>query len=463
MPFAPNAARTAELLKAIGRGSVEELFSDIPASVRAGLEGLPEGIGEGEVLEEVAEILERNVTADDAACFLGQGFYNRYQPSAVRSIVGRSEFYTAYTPYQAEVSQGMLQALFEYESIVGELTGMDAVNTSMYDGPTALGEAARMANRMKEGDTFLIPRAISAEKKAILRNYLVGTSGRVEEVPFDTSTGQVTREALEAAASAHKVFGVYIESPNAFGVLEEVVPEAREAVGAGTPLIVGVDPLAQAVLEPPGSFGADIVIGEGQGIGIPLQFGGPTTGIFGCRREHVRKMPGRLIGMTKDRDGRRAFCMTLITREQHIRRQRATSNICTNESLLSLAFAAHAALLGRTGLKGLAETNMANARAMVEALRAVPGVRVPHFSGPYFNEVVAGLPCPSGALVDACVEDGVIVGHPLTGAFPELGETVALAATELTTAARIERLVQSLKRRIPVAAKLAVAKGGGPP
>jgi glycine dehydrogenase subunit 1 len=414
------------------------------------------------VLEEVAEILERNVTADDAACFLGQGFYNRYQPSAVRSIVGRSEFYTAYTPYQAEVSQGMLQALFEYESIVGELTGMDAVNTSMYDGPTALGEAARMANRMKEGDTFLIPRAISPEKKAILANYLVGTSGRVEEVPFDTSTGQVTREALEAAASDHKVFGAYIESPNAFGVIEEVVPEAREAVGPDTALVVGVDPLAQAVLEPPGSFGADIVIGEGQGIGMALQFGGPTTGIFGCRKEHVRKMPGRLIGMTKDRDGRRAFCMTLITREQHIRRQRATSNICTNESLLSLAFAAHAALLGRTGLKVLAETNMANARAMVEALRAVPGVRVPHFSGPYFNEVVAGLPCPAGALVDACLEDGVIAGHPMTGAFPELGETVALAATELTTAARIERLVESLERRIPLASGPAVAKGAAP-
>jgi len=463
MPFAANAAHTAEILKAIGRSSVEELFSDIPVSVRATLDALPEGIGEGEVLEEVAAILARNVTADDAACFLGQGFYNRYQPSAVRAIVGRSEFYTAYTPYQAEVSQGMLQALFEYESIVGELTGMDAVNTSMYDGPTALGESARMAMRMKGGDTFLIPRAISAEKKSILRNYLVGTPGRLAEVPFDPKTGQITRAALEAAAAGHRVFGAYVESPNAFGVLEDVLPEAREAVGEGTPLVVGVDPLAQAVLEPPASWGADIVVGEGQGIGIPLQFGGPTTGIFGCRREHVRKMPGRLIGMTKDRDGRRAFCMTLITREQHIRRQKATSNICTNESLLSLAFAAHAALLGRSGLRRLAETNMANARAMVEALRGVAGVRVPLFSGPYFNEVVAKLPCPAAPLVDACLEDGVVAGHPLARAFPEVGEAVALAATELTTAAGVERLVRSLKVRIPLAAHAPTAAAAGVP
>lgn len=450
MPFAPNAARTEDLLKAIGRSSVEELFSDIPASVRATLERIPEGAGEGEVLEEVASILEHNITADDAACFLGQGFYNRYQPSAVRSIVGRSEFYTAYTPYQAEVSQGMLQALFEYESIVGELTGMDAVNTSMYDGPTALGEAARMAYRMKEGDTLLVPRAMSAEKRSILRNYLVGTRGKVVEVPFDPSTGQVTRQALEAAAGAHDVFGVYLESPNAFGVLEEVLPEAREAVGEGTPLIVGVDPLAQAVLEPPASFGADIVVGEGQGIGIPLQFGGPTTGIFGCRGEHVRKMPGRIIGLTKDKDGRRAFCMTLLTREQHIRRQKAMSNICTNESLLSLAFAAHAALLGRTGLRTLAETNMANARAMVEALRTVPGVKAPLFSGPYFNEVLVQVPAPAARLVDACLADGVVAGIPMTGSFPELGETIALAATELTTAEKVNRLASSMGRRIPL-------------
>ncbi len=460
MPFAPNAARTADLLQAIGKTSVDELFADIPRKFRTEIGGVPEGIGEGEVLEEVAAILSRNVTADDAACFLGQGFYNRYQPSAVRSIVGRSEFYTAYTPYQAEVSQGMLQALFEYESVIGELTGMDAVNTSMYDGPTALGEAARMAYRMKHGDTLLVPRAISAEKRSILRNYLVGTKGRIAEVPFDPATGQITRAALEQAAQGHEVFGAYIESPNAFGVLETVLPEAREALGEGMPLIVGVDPLAQAILEPPASFGADIVVGEGQGIGIPLQYGGPTTGIFGCRKSHVRKMPGRIIGMTKDRDGRRAFCMTLLTREQHIRRQKAMSNICTNESLLSLAFAAHAALLGRTGLRKLAEANMANARTMVEALRAVPGLKVPLFGGPYFNEVVAQLPCRAAPLVDACLADGIIAGSPMTAAFPELGETVALAATELTTDAKIDKLVQSLNRRIPQVAGGPVAAAG---
>jgi glycine dehydrogenase subunit 1 len=462
MPFAPNAARKDELLKAIGAHSIDDLFTDIPHDFRAPIKGVPNGIGEGEVLEEVSNILSSNVNADDAACFLGQGFYNRYLPTALKSIVGRSEFYSAYTPYQAEISQGMLQALFEYQSIVAELTGMDAVNTSMYDGPTALGEAARMAYRLKDGDTFLIPRAISAEKKSILHNYLIGTKGKLVEVPYDSKTGQLTREAIEKAAHGRRVFGLYVESPNAFGVLEEVLPHAKQVLGEAMPLVVGIDPLAQAVLEPPASFGADIVVGEGQGIGIPLQYGGPTTGIFGCRKEHVRKMPGRIIGMTHDRTGRRAFCMTLLTREQHIRRSKAMSNICTNESLLSLAFAAHAALLGAEGLKRLAQNNMANARAMVEALRGLKDVRAPLFSGPYFNEVLVQVPCSAEALVDGCLEDGVLSGIPLTSTFPELGQTIALAATELTSESHVKRLRKSWERRIPMAVPAPVphAKGG---
>jgi glycine dehydrogenase subunit 1 len=462
MPYAANAARKAELLNAIGAKSVEDLFVDIPVSVRAPLEGVPNGIGEGEVLQEANEILARNITADDAACFLGQGFYNRYLSPALRSIVSRSEFYTAYTPYQAEISQGMLQALFEYQSIVGELTGMDSVNTSMYDGPTALGEAARMAYRIKDGSAFLVPRAIHPDKKSILKNYLVGTPVKLVEVPFDPTTGQVTAEALAAAAAKHKLAGAYLESPNAFGVLEEVLPEAKGILG-DTPLVVGVDPLAQAILEPPSSWGADMVVGEGQGIGIPLQFGGPTTGIFGCRKEHTRKMPGRIIGMSKDRDGRRAFCMTLMTREQHIRRSKAMSNICTNQALLSVAFAAHAALLGREGLATLAHTNMANARALVEALRSVAGVRAPLFKAAYFNEVTVGVPCEGEWLAEACLDDKVVPGVSLTKAFPELGQTLTLAATELTTQSSLARLKGSLEKHIKAAPKprvAAAAKGG---
>lgn len=458
MPFASNASRTDELLQAIGAKSIEDLFVDIPGSVRAPLTGVPLGIGEGEVASETQEILSRNITADEAACFLGQGFYNRYIPPAVRSIVSRSEFYTAYTPYQAEISQGMLQSLFEYQSIVGELTGMDSVNTSMYDGSTALGEAARMALRLKEGDTFLIPRAIHPDKKSVLKNYLIGTPGKVVEVPFDPATGQISAPALQAAASKGTVFGAYLESPNALGILEEVLPEAKAILGAQVPLIVGIDPLAQALLEPPASFGADIVIGEGQGIGIPLQFGGPTTGLFGCRKEHTRKMPGRIIGMTKDRDGRRAFCMTLMTREQHIRRSKAMSNICTNESLLSLCFATHAAMLGRQGLKRLAETNMANARALLEALKSVPGVHAPLFKGPFFNEVTVGVKGDAAWLASACTAERVVPGLSLTKALPELGQSLTLAATELTTAANLERLKASLSMHLEQAA----AKGGHP-
>ncbi len=465
MPYAANSSRREELLDAIGVKSAEELFSDIPHAFRAPIKGVPNGLGEGEVLAEVSALLAKNQTADDTACFLGQGFYNRYIPPALRSIVSRSEFYTAYTPYQAEISQGMLQSLFEYQSIVGELTGMDSVNTSMYDGATALGEAARMAYRLKEGEVFLVPRAISPDKKSILKNYLTGTPVKLVEVPFDAATGQVTAGALGAALSKHKVTGVYLESPNCFGVLEEVLPDARSIVGEGTPLVVGIDPLAQAVLEPPGSFGADIVVGEGQGIGIPLQFGGPTTGIFGCRREHTRKMPGRIIGMTKDKVGRRAFCMTLMTREQHIRRSKAMSNICTNESLLSLSFAAHCALLGRSGLERLAHTNMANARALLDTLGSVPGLRAPLFKGPYFNEVTVGVPCDAAWLADACAQDGVVPGVSLTKGFPELGETLTLAATELTTDAALTRLKTALEKHLKAAPKAQVAaarKGGHP-
>lgn len=463
MPYAANSSRRDELLRAIGAKSIDDLFTDIPKSVRTPIKGVPNGIGEGEVLAEATALLSRNVASDEAACFLGQGFYNRYIPPAVRAIVGRSEFYTAYTPYQAEISQGMLQSLFEYQSVVGELTGMDAVNTSMYDGATALGEAARMAYRIKEGEVFLIPRAIHPDKKSIVKNYLVGTSGKIVEVPFDAASGQVTAEALGAAAGKHKVFGAYIESPNAFGLLEEILPEAKSILGGDTPLVVGVDPLAQAVLEPPSSFGADIVVGEGQGIGIPLQFGGPTTGLFGCRKEHTRKMPGRIIGMTKDKEGRRAFCMTLMTREQHIRRSKAMSNICTNQSLLSVAFAAHAALLGRDGLAKLAQTNMANARALVDALKSVGGLHAPLFKAPFFNEVTVGVPGDAAWLADACAQDGVVPGVSLSKAFPEVGETLTLAATELTTEAELARLKVSLEKHLKAAPKAQLAatpKGG---
>lgn len=462
MPYAANSSRRAELLASIGAKDIDALFTDIPQQFRTAIKGVPNGIGEGEVLAEVSSLLAKNQTADDTASFLGQGFYNRYLSPALRSIVSRSEFYTAYTPYQAEISQGMLQCLFEYQSIVGELTGMDSVNTSMYDGSTALGEAARMAYRIKEGDAFLIPRAIHPDKKSILKNYLTGTPVKVVEVPFDPATGQVTAAALSAAASKHNVSGAYIESPNTFGVLEEVLPEAKALLGADTPLVVGIDPLAQAILEPPAAFGADIVIGEGQGVGIPLQFGGPTTGLFGCRREHTRKMPGRIIGMTRDKTGRRAFCMTLMTREQHIRRSKAMSNICTNESLLSLAFAAHCALLGRDGLERLAHTNMANARALVETLKGIPGVKAPLFKGPYFNEVTVGVPCSAEWLADACAHDGVVPGIAQSRAFPELGETLTLAATELTTESSLARLKAALEKHTKLAPKapLATAKGG---
>src|SRR3990170_2632771 len=334
------------MLRAMGLKSMEDLFSDVPAGVRVKGLAIPRGLSEQDVVRHVTSILRQNRSADSMPTFLGAGLYDHFVPAAVRAVASRSEFYTAYTPYQAELSQGMLQALWEYQSFVCELAGMDAANTSMYDASTALGEAALMAHRITGKRQILIPTALHWDKKAVLRSYAAGPGLEIEEVVYDPETGTLDEDALRAAVGEDTA-AVYVENPNFFGRFEEELEEIRSI--APSLLIVGANPIALAVTKAPGDLGADIVIGEGQALGNAMNFGGPLVGIFACRQEHLRKMPGRVIGITKDANGDRAFCMTLQTREQHIRRERAMSNICTNEALMSVAAAVHIAVLGASG------------------------------------------------------------------------------------------------------------------
>jgi glycine dehydrogenase subunit 1 len=431
-----------EMLAFLGLSSMQELFNDIPPQVRVEALALPPGMGEQEVVEKFDRTLSLNRAADRVPTFLGAGYYDHYVPAAVDAILSRSEFYTSYTPYQPEVSQGMLQALWEYQALVCELTGMDAANSSLYDGSTALGEAAIMSARITGRTEYVIPRAISWEKKAVLRSYAAGPGLRVREVDYDRDVGGLDLGALGQAVGQDTA-GVYVESPNLLGVLEEHLEEVREA-SADAVLTVGVNPISLGILEAPGEAGADIVIGEGQCLGGALNYGGPSLGVFACRQEHVRRMPGRVIGATRDADGRRAFCMTLQTREQHIRRDKAMSNICTNEALMAVGAAVFLALLGRTGLRDLAWRNVRQAKELMARLSRLRGFRVPRFRGTVFNEFTLEAPRPYGEAHRHLLAAGVQGGLPLAPHLPELERCALFTTTERHTREDHEALARAL-------------------
>jgi glycine dehydrogenase subunit 1 len=374
----------AGLLEALGIPSVDALFSDVPKKARVGRLGIGPGLDESEVVSHIDRLLERNRPLSKFSNFLGGRIASRYVPAAVDSVLQRSEFYTAYTPYQPEASQGMLRALFEFQSLWVELTGMDVANASLYDGATAAGEALLLCRRLHEGTRFLVPQSLPWEEKSVLRNYATGPGLVVEEVPYDPRTGNLDLAAVRSAVAKHDVFGVLADLPNGFGHLDEGIWDLKSVLGE-VPLVVSADPLALTVLEPPGSFGADVVVGEGQGFGISPSFGGPLLGLFACRREHLRLAPGRIVGATVDADGQPAYTLTLQTREQHIRRSRATSNICTNQSLMAVAFLVYASVVGPRGLATLQVSLAEKARTLASALGGVEGVQSPRFESPYLG------------------------------------------------------------------------------
>ena len=431
------------MLDALGIGNVEELFTDIPGEVRIDDIPLPNGRSEMDVVRQVQSMLSDNLTADSAPCFLGGGYYHHFIPSAVNTIISRSEFITSYTPYQAEISQGMLQSLFEYQSYIAELTAMDAVNSSNYDWSTALGEAATMCHRILPKRTFLVPEAMSWDKRSVLKNYVSGAKLNVVEYSYDPFTGELDLDSIREKMT-DDVCGIYAEVPNLFGIIDSQAPKLKGEF-PNVPLVVGVNPLSLALVKPPGEYGADIVIGEGQPLGLPMNVGGPSLGIFACRMEHVRKMPGRLIGMTKDQDGRRAFCMTLQTREQHIRRSKATSNICTNEALLAVAVSAYLGMTGSKGLRSVARINMKRTAELMERVDELEGFDAPVFSGAHFNEFVVKTPVRPEKLNKLLLRHGIIGGLPLQKHVPRLTDHMLLTATEMTSDEDMERLIAAFK------------------
>jgi len=408
--------------------STDELFADIPQDVRKELDIGP-GMSEMDVIRKIERTLGKN-RGTDKPCFMGMGVYSHYVPAAVDHVTGISQLYTSYTPYQPEISQGMLRALFEYQSVVCELTGMDAANSSMYDCSTALGEAARMSSRISKGKIFLIPEALSKDRLSVLKNYLVGTGISIERYGFDKKTGALSLDDISSAIKKGGICGVYAEMPNLFGILDKNVASVKQIIG-NVPLVVGVNPMCLSIVKSPGEMGADIVIGEGQPLGTRMGFGSPLLGMFACRQEHVRKIPGRIVGMTEDTNGNTAFCLTLQTREQHIRRSSATSNICTNEALTAVGAAVYVSVMGAEGMIDIAKKNMERASSLIKRL-SEKGIKTV-FDNSYFNEFVVRLPKDASSVCSELqnADDPVLCGVPLNGHVNGMDDCLLIATTEM--------------------------------
>jgi glycine dehydrogenase subunit 1 len=443
MEFIPNSVDKKLMLEGIGLNDIDELFSDIPKKIRIKNLTLPNGLSQQDVEEHLRTLGGKNKSFFEMPNFLGGGIKPHYIPAAVKSIISRSEFYTSYTPYQPEASQGFLQAMFEYQSIIAEITGIDVSNASLYDGATAIGEAALMCTRINRRKTFVIPKNISRDKRSILKNYTKGAEIKIKEIDYDKDTGKIDVKDLQKTID-EDTSGIYIENPNFFGVFEDDAEEISSIVKDNKSLfVVGVDPLSLGIAEAPAKYGADIVTGEGRCFGNPTDFGGSTLGIFACKKEHLRQIPGRIIGMTKDSDGKRAFCMTMQTREQHIRRGRATSNICTNEGLNALAATVFLTLLGGKGLEDLSKVNFEKGQMLAKKIVSLDGYEKV-FSGIHFNEFV--IQCPDAtALNKKLLENGIQGGLLLNDISSELKNCLLFGVTEMHDEKSIAMLLSAMK------------------
>lgn len=447
--FAHTEDDVRAMLDAVGASSLDQLVEHVPARMRdRAAINLPPGIGEAEVAAAMGALAARNAGATNFASFLGFGMYRHYVPAVVRAVTSRAEFVTGYTPYQPEASQGTLEAIFEFQTLITQLTGLEVANASMYDGAESAAEAVLMAHRLAPKRTRVaLSRALWPDYRATIRTYLSALDGvEIVELPFDAHTGATDAAALERVAD-ERLLCVVLGYPNAFGVIEPLARLAASVRGAGALTISATaEALALSLLKPPGELGADIAVGEGQSFGIAPQFGGPGVGFMAARGAHMRQMPGRLVGETRDRLGRRAYCLTLAAREQHIRRERATSNICTNHSLCALAAAAYLATMGRHGLRELAARNVELAHRAAAALDAV-GSRA-RFAAPFFNEFVAVVDDVRSVLTRA-ERAGILAGVALDDYWPELRGpdgrgNLLVSVTELNTDSEFERMAAAL-------------------
>src|SRR5579863_3234431 len=432
----------AAMLAAIGVGSVEELFAEIPAAVRLRREiELPAGRGEAEVYAHLRELAARNRSAEEEISFLGGGFYDHYVPAVVDMLMSRSEFLTPYTPYQPEVSQGGLQVMFEFQTAICELTGMDVANASVYEGPSALGAAAYMAKLTNGRPRFVISRGVHPHAREVLRTLSAGYGTTVVEVGLRDG---VTDPAEWAAALGDEVSAAFVAQPNFLGAVEDCAPLFAAARGCGALAVCSADPIALGILEPPGAQGADVCVGEGQSLGNRLDFGGPSFGFFAARAEHLRRMPGRIAGETLDIEGRRGFVLTLQTREQHIRREKATSNICTAQALNALAGVVYLSWLGRRGIVELTELMVQRTAYARDRLAELDGVSLLH-ELPVVREFALELEAPVEKVIARCLEQGINPGYALGRDYPEHEDGLLVAITERRTRAEIDRLVEAIE------------------
>ena len=435
----------AEMLRAIGVRQLEDLLTRIPAKARLARPlQLPPALAETELVREMRRLASENAHADDFVCFLGAGAYDHGIPSVINHLISRGEFFTAYTPYQPEASQGTLRTIYEYQTMIAELTGMDVANASIYDGGSALAEAALMAHGITDREELVVSRAVHPLYRRVMATYCEGPRLRIRELPV--GDGSTDLDALRKAVSA-KTAAVILQSPNFFGCLEELCEAALLAHAAGALLVTVVDPVSLGLLAPPGAAGVDIVVGEGQGLGIPLSYGGPNLGLFATRKELVRRMPGRLAGATVDQDGQRGFVLTLQTREQHIRREKATSNICTNVALCALMATIYLALLGKQGLRKVGELSLAKAHYAAEGLTKIPGVSL-RFSAPFFKEFVLKLPTSPERVVRRLLKEQILAGIPLKPYDRSLKDCLLVAVTEKRTREEIDAYAGTLARAV---------------
>ncbi len=450
LPGSPQTMRK-KMLETIGVKDVWDLYSDVPEELILDSPprvGLSKPVSEIDASRIVMDKLSRNIVYKSPPPFMGCGLCPHYVPAVVEEIISRGEYLTAYTPYQAEISQGLLQALFEYQSLMAELLEMEVVNASLYDGATALGESFLMAARVTKRKKILVPSTMNPRYLRVAETYAYGPGLRIEKIGYNESTGLMDLEDLERKLSGRDVAAVYVEQPSFLGFFEENIHEVSElAHKYGALLIAGIDPLSLGVIEPPGRYNADIAIGEGQPLGLGLNFGGPLLGIFAVKWSGrlVRQMPGRLIGMTVDKNDQRGYAMILQTREQHIRREKATSNITTNEALMAIASATYLSLLGRNGLKKLSRLILSRSEYAIERLKRVKGLRVPAIGRTHWKEFAASFPLDYKHVHEYLKKHGIMGGYDISSEFSWLPRTALFCITEVHKREDIDLLVEKIR------------------
>ncbi len=445
MPYIPHTEKDIrEMLNAVGAASVEELFKPIPDNLRLKKPlNLPAPLAEQELFQELLSVSKKNATVDEYISFLGAGAYHHYVPSLVNHLILRSEFYTAYTPYQPEISQGTLQAIFEYQTLICQLTGMETANASMYDGASATAEAVLMAKRITDRGKVILSAALHPEYREVAKTYLSSSGRDIQEVLYCTETGRTLPEAVEKMIDSNTSC-VVIQQPNFFGSIEDIKTISEVVHKNNSILIVAItEPISLGLLKPPGELGADIIVGEGQAFGNGLNFGGPYLGFFATMEKYLRQMPGRLVGETVDKNNKRGFVLTMATREQHIRREKATSNICTNEGLCALSAAIYLTALGKNGLMELARLNLSKAEYLKNKLKDIKGIKS-SFTAPTFNEFVIEMEKEPDAALKTLLKKGIIAGLPLKKFYSELSKDILICTTEMNSKEQMDELVEEL-------------------